>query len=118
MIKLICFVKRHPSLTPEAFHHHWRNVHARLILDTPSVARHLLGYQQNPRSLEDYERGEPPFDGVAIAWYRDAAAMEALFSEPEYLEKIRPDELTLSDLERNQWILCDDAHTVIDPGVQ
>ncbi|MEZ4331789.1 MAG: EthD domain-containing protein [Myxococcota bacterium] len=114
MIKVIIFVKRHPSLSVEAFHRHWREVHARLVGGTPSVARHIVRYEQNPRSAADYERdGDTGFDGVAIAWYRSRAAMEALFAEPEYLEKIRPDEDRLSDASRNVWIVCEDEHAVI-----
>jgi EthD domain-containing protein len=113
MLKLICFIRRNAALTPEQFHRHWRDVHAELLRNTPSVARHLLRYEQNPRALEDYARGEPDCDGVAIAWYRDRPAMEALFSEPEYLEKIAPDERYLSDAARTQWVLCDEERQVL-----
>lgn len=113
MIKVIVFVKRNPALTPDAFHRHWRDVHARLVSETPSVARHLVRYEQNPRSVEDYERGEVDFDGVAIAWYRSREDMEALFAEPEYEARIRPDEARLSDVERNVWIVTEDEHVVV-----
>lgn len=113
MIKVIVFVKRNPSLSRDEFHRHWREVHARLVADTPSVARHILRYEQNPRSAEDYARDEDGYDGVAIAWYASREAMEAVFAEPEYLEKIQPDEQRLSDPERNVWIVCEDEHTVI-----
>lgn len=114
MLKVIVFVKRHPSLGVEAFQRHWREVHARLVAETPSVARHIVRYQQNPRSAADYERdGDAGFDGVAIAWYRSREAMAALFAEPEYLERIRPDEERLSDAARNVWIVCEDEHDVI-----
>ena len=113
MIKVVVFVKRNPDLTIEEFQRHWRDVHARLVAETPSVARHILRYEQNPRSLEDYERDGEDFDGVAIAWYRSREAMEALFREPEYLERIRPDEERLSDAARNLWLVCEDEHVVI-----
>jgi uncharacterized protein (TIGR02118 family) len=114
MVKVIVFVKRNPALSPEAFHRHWREVHARLVAGTPSVARHILRYEQNPRSADDYARGEVEFDGVAIAWYRSREDMEALFAEPEYLEKIQPDEAYLSDAARNVWIVTDEEHVVVD----
>jgi hypothetical protein len=113
LIKLICFIRRNAALSPEEFHRHWRDVHAQLLRTTPSVARHLLRYEQNPRAPEDYARGEPDYDGVAIAWYRDRAAMDALFGEPEYLEKIAPDERYLSDPERTRWILCEEERSII-----
>ena len=113
MVKVIVFVKRNPALSREAFHREWREIHGRLVAETPSVARHILRYEQNPRSPEDYERGDDTFDGVAIAWYESREEMEALFQEPEYLERIRPDEERLSDAPRNLWIVCEDEHVVI-----
>jgi hypothetical protein len=113
MLKLICFVRRNAALSPEQFHAHWRDVHAKLLRETPSVSRHLLRYQQNPRALADYARGDCDWDGVAIAWYKDKAAMDALFSEPEYLQKIAPDELYLSDPQRTQFILCDEEREIL-----
>ena len=113
MIKVIVMVKRNPEFTPQEFHRHWREVHARLVADTPSVARHIVRYEQNHRTEEDYARGEPEFDGVAIAWYRSQADMEAVFAEPEYQSKIAPDEAKLSDAERNVWIVTEEEETVI-----
>ena len=113
MIKIIVFVKRNPQLSPEEFHRHWREVHARLVAETPSVARHIHRYEQNPRSADDYARGEVDFDGVAIAWYRSRADMEALFAEPAYLETVQPDEAYLSDAARNVWIVSEEENAVI-----
>jgi uncharacterized protein (TIGR02118 family) len=113
MVKVIVFVKRNPSLSVEQFHRHWREVHAPLVSETPSVARHIHRYEQNPRAPEDYARDDDGFDGVAIAWYRSRDEMEALFREPEYLERIRPDEERLSDSARNVWIVCEDENVVI-----
>lgn len=114
MIKVLIFIKRHPSLSPEEFQRHWREVHARLVADTPSVARHILHYEQNPRSLDDYSRGEDDgFDGVAIAIYRTRADMDAVFSDPAYLETIQPDEERLSDTARNVWIVSEIENVVI-----
>ena len=113
MVKVIVFIKRNPALSREEFHRHWREVHARLVAETPSVARHILHYEQNPRSADDYARGETDYDGVAIACYRSREDMEALFAEPDYLEKIRPDEERLSDAAANVWIVSDDEHVVI-----
>ena len=113
MIKVIVFVKRNPELSPEAFHRHWREVHGRLLSENPSLSRHIARYEQNPRSAEDYANGDVDFDGVAIAWYRTRADMEALFAEPDYIEQIRPDEERLSDGAHNVWITSEDEHVVI-----
>lgn len=116
MIKVIVMVKRNPALSPDEFHRHWREVHARLVRDTPSVARHIVRYEQNHRSAPDYARGEVEFDGVAVAWYRSQEDMDALFAEPEYQSKIAPDEARLSDADRNVWIVTEEEEVVIAAG--
>ena len=68
---------------------------------------------QNHRTEDDYARSEVDFDGVAIAWYRTREDMEAVFAEPEYQAKIAPDEATLSDVERNVWIVTEEEEIVI-----
>ena len=113
MIKVIVMVKRNPSLSSAEFHRHWRKVHARLVADTPSVARHIVRYEQNHRTEDDYARSEVDFDGVAIAWYRTREDMEAVFAEPEYQAKVAPDEARLSDVERNVWIVTEEEEIVI-----
>ena len=113
MIKVIVMVKRNPALTPEAFHRHWREVHARLVADTPSVASRIVRYEQNHRTEDDYARGEVDFDGVAIAWYRSREDMDALFADPDYQAIVAPDEARLSDSARNVWIVTEEEEVVI-----
>jgi hypothetical protein len=114
MITLVCPVNRRPGLSPEDYHRHWRDVHARLIAGTPSLARHLLGYTQYPASPASYRDGqEPPWDGVAVAQYADRAAMDALFAEPDYRRLLQPDEEYLSDPAAVRWILCERVNRVI-----
>lgn len=113
MIKVIVLVKRNPALSREAFHRHWREVHAKLVADTPSVARHIVRYEQHTRTDEDYARGDVDFDGVAIAWYRSREDMEALFAEPAYRDRVQPDEAFLSDAPRNVWIVTEEERVVL-----
>ena len=113
MVKVIVLLKRHPDLSVEAFRERWR-AHARLLLDTPSVLRHLLRYEQNLRTDADYARGDTEFDGVMSAWYASRAEMEAVFEEPEYKSKLAPDEQTLSDADRNVWIVTDEEEVFHD----
>ena len=114
MITLICPVKRRHPLSPEEFHRHWRDVHARLIADTPALARHLLSYTQHPAApAEDLDGREPEWDGVAIAQYSSRKDMEALFAEPEYHTLLRPDEEYLTDPAQVRWILCENIHRVL-----
>ncbi len=114
MIKLICFVKRNPSLSVDEFHDHWRGQHARLISETPGVADRIVRYEQNHRAAEDYERGGE-FDGVAIQWFESMDDFVAMVGDAEYQARVAPDERALLDLDGLAWILTDEEEVVI-PG--
>jgi len=114
MITLICPVNRRRALSPEEYHRHWREVHAKLIAGTPEIARHLLEYTQYPAAPSSYlGGGEPAWDGVAIARYASPESMQALFSEPAYRRLIQPDEEYLSDPRELRWILSERPNRVI-----
>ena len=114
MIKLICVVKRNPSLSIEEFHEHWRGPHARLISETPGVADRIVRYEQNHRAAADYKRGGN-FDGVAIQWFESMDDFVAMVADPEYQAHVSPDERKLLDLDGLVWILTDEEEVVI-PG--
>jgi uncharacterized protein (TIGR02118 family) len=114
VIKLICFVKRNPSLSVEEFHDHWRGRHARLIRETPGVADRVRRYEQNHRCAEDYERGGE-FDGVAIQWFDSMDDFVAMVGDAEYQARVAPDERALLDLDGIAWILTEHEEVVI-PG--
>ena len=114
MIKLICFVKRNPSLSVDEFHDHWRGQHARLISETPGVADRIVRYEQNHRAAADYERGGD-FDGVAIQWFESMDDFVAMVTDPEYQARVAPDEDVLLDRDGLAWILTDEEEVVI-PG--
>lgn len=43
-----------------------------------------------------------PYDGFTDAYVKDFKTFEDAFKDPEYLEKIRPDELAFIDVEKLQ----------------
>jgi uncharacterized protein (TIGR02118 family) len=112
MIKLICFVKRNPALSVDAFHVHWREQHASLIRETAGVAARIVRYEQNHRTVDDYARGGD-FDGVAIQWFDSMDDFVAMVSHPEYQARVAPDEAALLDREGLVWILTDAEEVVI-----
>ena len=97
MIALIVAAKRRPDLTRAQFSHHWLNVHAPLVLSVAEFARHLRQYALYPHAPNPaggalvLGQGSD-YDGVGELWFESRAAMETAFSEPRYLEIIRPDE--------------------------
>lgn len=81
MAKGIGFVRRKPSLTVEAFQRHWREVHGPLGAAVPGLRR----YVQSHTRLAGYERGrQPAWDGIAIIWFDDSAALRAAMATPEH----------------------------------
>lgn len=122
MLKLICFIRRHPDLSREQFHAHWRDVHGPLFADTPAIRRHILRYEQLPRLEADYARersgaevADAGFDGVTMLWYENMAAFEAMAAEPDYLARVVPDEDVLIDRAGSPWMLADRENVIVDP---
>jgi uncharacterized protein (TIGR02118 family) len=79
-VKGIFFLSRTPGLTPEAFQRHWRETHGPLAARLPG----LLRYEHSPARLGGYAAGRvPAFDGVALEWFENAAALAASAATPE-----------------------------------
>lgn len=98
MIKLIVTIRRKEGLSVEEFHDHWRTIHANLIKTTPVCLKYIRKYVQCHTVAEEYKLGEVPYDGTAELWFDSIADKDKFFQDPEYLEKIRPDELRFADL--------------------
>lgn len=87
-LKLIAFLTRRPGITPEAFQRHWRETHGPLVARVPGLCR----YVQSHARLGGYSAGRtPPFDGVPLAWFDDAAALRSADAGPEFA-RVRADE--------------------------
>jgi hypothetical protein len=89
MIKLFAFARRLPGTTPEQFHDHWANRHARHLADTPDIRRHIRRYELNHRLADDYARDPHAMeaaneddDGVSVLWFDDLDGYRAFAAEP------------------------------------
>lgn len=101
MIKLTICAVRKPGMSHEEFDHYWREEHAPLIRSVTEFNRHVRRYVQCHRiSAGDAFGTSGGWDGIAELWFDDVADMQRAFSEPRYLELIRPDELKFVDIER------------------
>jgi uncharacterized protein (TIGR02118 family) len=86
--KGVGFARRKAGMTVEAFQRHWREVHGPLGARVPGLRR----YVQSHTRLSGYGRGhDPGWDGVALIWFDDAAALCAATSSPEWA-RVRADE--------------------------
>ena len=87
--KGVAFARRKPGMTVEAFQQHWREVHGPLGAAVPGLRR----YVQSHTRPSAYERGrEPAWDGVALIWFDDVAALRVATSTPEW-DRVRADEV-------------------------
>ncbi len=87
--KGVGFVRRKPGMTVEAFQKHWREVHGPLGAAVPGLRR----YVQSHTRPSAYDRGrEPAWDGVALIWFDDVAALRVATSTLEW-NRVRADEV-------------------------
>ncbi|MBI2878048.1 MAG: EthD domain-containing protein [Candidatus Tectomicrobia bacterium] len=102
MVKLVGCLRRKPGMSAEEFHRYWKDVHGPLVKSVPEFFRYVCKYVQG-HYVPDHVPGFPPppftpFDGIAELWFDSVEDIGKAFSEPRYLEIIRPDELKFLDL--------------------
>ncbi len=87
-VKNVEFVTRKVGMDVDAFQRYWREMHGPLAATIPVIRR----YVQSHVRRSAYEGGRrPAWDGVAITWFDDTAAMRASAASPEYA-RVRADE--------------------------
>ena len=98
MIKFTILLVRNPALTQAQFVDHHKSVHADLFMSVPVVQDTVRRYTQQHR-IDAELPGMPPtkFDGITELWFDDVASLARCFSDPIYLERIRPDEMSFLD---------------------
>jgi uncharacterized protein (TIGR02118 family) len=80
-VKNIEFLRRKRGMGVEPFQCYWREVHGPLGAAIPMVRR----YVQSHTRRAAYDAGRAPaYDGVAITWFDDTAAMRASAATAEY----------------------------------
>lgn len=102
MVKLVGCLRRKSGMSAEEFHRYWKDVHGPLVKSVPEFFGYVRKYVQG-HSVPDQVPGFPPppftaFDGIAELWFDSIEDIGKAFSEPRYLEIVRPDELKFLDL--------------------
>ncbi len=105
MVKLIVCAKRKPGMGVKEFHDYWRNVHGPLIKGIPAFRKYIRKYIQCHTLAQAYKRNAAPFDGAAELWFDNLEDVDRFLSDPEYLEKVRPDELKFTDHPNLAWFV-------------
>lgn len=86
--KGVGFIRRKPGMAVEDFQRHWREVHGPLGAAIPTVRR----YVQSHTRRAAYERGrEPAWDGLAMLWFDDSAALRVATATPEWQRAVADD---------------------------
>jgi uncharacterized protein (TIGR02118 family) len=81
-VKNIELVNRRPGMALEPFQAHWREIHGPIAAKIPALQR----YEQNHLKRSAYAAApSPPYDGLAITWFRSTADMKAGTTTPEYV---------------------------------
>jgi hypothetical protein len=107
MIKLTVLVKRNAALSVEEFHQKWRE-HGRMIAAEPAFRKHIKRYEQHHGT-----DGDAPYDGLVLQWFDDYEGFLGFLREPQYMEKVRPDEAALLDMDGLVVLFTDEAETFI-----
>ena len=103
MIKLVVCAKKHPQLSVDEFHRHWRTTHADLFRRNPVCLKFIRRYVQSHTTPSDYAAGPVPYDGIAELWFDSAIDRDAFFQHPEYKRKIALDEPAFTDIRNSKW---------------
>ncbi|KAM0332031.1 hypothetical protein ACHAQA_002299 [Verticillium albo-atrum] len=118
LVRITTLIPRKKGMSKEAFYKHWTEIHAPLCTDF--MMRHGVYHTTDEaKALGEAmakAAGRPmlEFDGMSDAYVKDFKTFEDAFRDPEYMEKIRPDELAFIDVENLQMTIGYDWSVVQD----
>ena len=110
MVKFTILLKRRADMTHADFVSHHRTVHAALFMSIGAVRAHVRRYVQQ-HALPVELPGLPPakYDGITELWFDDVAGIAAVFTDAEYMERIRPDEARFLDLHGCDFLVSEET---------
>ncbi|WP_313802494.1 EthD domain-containing protein [Sphingobium sp.] len=114
MICVLGFYKRKPGLTHEEFCSHWKNVHAKLAMETPEIAKYIRKYVQHRLHPTDVFPGveSAGYDGMSEVWVDTIDDFRAMAMEPKFQELMAPDEEKFIDLAAKRIMMVDDPQII------
>lgn len=101
MLHVFYFISKKPSLSHEAFHAYWRDVHGPIVKRIPQLDRYLQSHQIAGTSIGS------SYDGAAEAWVEEEK-LTALRESSEYREGALADEPNFIDMARVEWLVTRD----------
>jgi hypothetical protein len=96
---------------------YWVEVHGPLAHGIPEFTRHYGRYVHNYVVPCEPCSGalEPAFDGIVEEWLESVEDFAHCLAEPEYLERVRPDELAFVDFSRSHMLVTREREVAL-PG--
>jgi hypothetical protein len=111
--KMIYLARRNPALTFEAFPQAWRE-HAALGRQCRNVQDKIVGVTQCVRLDPAPGLASTEFDGLNLLRLRDRQVAQDIWSDPETLRVMRPDELRVFDRHVRDATLVAQEQVVVD----
>jgi hypothetical protein len=123
MVKLIEVVGRRSDLTHAQFVKHLTTTHLEVVDRVPEFRSRVRRYMQNILYVEPSEiapiKGLPisfNADSIIEVWCDSIADIRQAFTEPRYLQIIRPDELAFGDVPGAWGVTVNDTLVMERPG--
>jgi hypothetical protein len=100
VIRFLSLIARRPDVSKQEFHDHWRHPHGTMGRLIPGLLDYVQAHQIDTALLGP---GQAEYEGVAISGVDSPAAADKLLREPQYVDKVAPDEPSFQDLPRNRF---------------
>jgi uncharacterized protein (TIGR02118 family) len=109
--KLYALIPRRADISVREFHAHWRDPHAALAKKIKTLQRYVQSHR-----LPEPSPGLPesPYEGIAEAYFADAATGLAMGEDPDYVEHALRDEPNFMDIDNLQFLVT--AEHVVEGG--
>ncbi|CAA9450068.1 MAG: hypothetical protein AVDCRST_MAG02-680 [uncultured Rubrobacteraceae bacterium] len=113
MIRFFSLIARREGVSPREFHDHWRHPHGTMGRLIPGLRSYVQAHQI-PTDLLGPDQDE--FEGVVVAAFDSADQATGLADEPQYVDRVQPDEPSFQDLPKNRFFSTDEE--VLVPRVK
>ena len=115
MIKFTILLKRKSTITHQEFVTYHQDKHAPLFSSLAAVRQHVKRYVQQ-HAIPVKIPGLPPvkYDGITEIWFNSTEDINAVFNDPEYLKKIRPDEELFLDIQGCDFVISKENIVIKD----
>ena len=107
MIKFTILLRKRQDMSHEDFVEYHKTNHAPLFMSLPEVQQYVRRYVQG-HTLPAELPGLPPpaYDGTTELWFDSVEDIAKVFTAPNYMAQIRPDEEKFLDLHGCGFLVC------------